>query len=207
MKRLLVSLALLAACDVPTVPARAAAYAFDDGTGEVFHWPATHLPVRFYADTRGPMPTLVTRSIKVWEATFLYGEFRGVVTTDSTMADVVVRWSGTVPADVPPDSGPPITACNGLTRFIVDSATHGLDSAVVITAQRLAVTATDAQVIACFRRVIAHEVGHSLGLLQHSPDPGDLMAPQPLVDRASQRDRATVEVLYHTQPTIGPPPR
>jgi hypothetical protein len=207
MKRAVVCALLIAACDPPSVPVRTAAYPFDNGAGDVFRWPSTHLPVRFFADTRGPIPRIVARSFRVWEAQFLYGEFRGQEISDSSNADVIVVFTGTVPADVPPDSGPPVVACGGFTRFVLDTTTNVIDSAIVITIQRLAVTATDRQVVACLRRVIAHEVGHTVGLLQHSPDALDLMASQPVVDRASERDRMTAEVLYHTPPSIGPPPR
>jgi predicted Zn-dependent protease len=198
--------ALLLACGEPTLPSRQAAYGFADGFGEVFRWPNDRIPVRFYADTRGAMPDLVARAIAVWEDQFLYGEFDGVLTQDSAAADVIVVWSGTVPPDVPPDPGAPVNACTGFTRLVINSATNALDSAIVITAQSLAGSATDAQRAACFVRVVTHEVGHSLGLLDHSAQAGDLMAAQPVVDTPTARDRVTVEVLYHTPPTIGPPP-
>ena len=207
MKYVLLLLVLMVACHNPTVPDRQAAYAFDDGFGDVFRWPQQRLPVRFYPDTRGAMRTLVEYGIAAWTAQFIYGEFNGVIWSDSATADVIVLWSGAVPADVPPDPGPPVTACSGVTRLVTDASGTRLDSAIVITASRLAVTATDAQVAACFRRVITHELGHSLGLLQHSPQNTDLMAPDPLVDAPTSRDRGTVEVLYHSTPTIGPPPR
>jgi predicted Zn-dependent protease len=49
-----------------------------------------------------------------------------------------------------------------------------------------------------------HELGHALGLLQHSPDTTDLMHSSPRVRAPS--DRRSVEVLYHTEPTIAPKP-
>jgi predicted Zn-dependent protease len=50
---------------------------------------------------------------------------------------------------------------------------------------------------------LTHEIGHTLGLLQHSTEPTDLMAAQPTARAPSTRDRMTAEVLYHTVPTIG----
>ena len=49
--------------------------------------------------------------------------------------------------------------------------------------------------------------GHTLGLGSHSADTNDLMNPLPRRLALSDRDRYTIQVLYHTTPTIGPPLR
>lgn len=203
-QRLWVGIVLLSACGEPTIPVRTKAYDFDFG-GDVFHWPPNRLPVRFYAVAAGNLPFLVQRAIGVWEEQFLYDEFRGVLTDDSTRADVIVRWSGAVPPDVPPDTGPPVFACDGLTSFWVDTLGRALDSMRVELGVRTGFTA--AQVAACTRRLAIHELGHALGLFQHSPSPADIMAPNPTVSLPSADDRRTAEVLYHTAPTLAPPPR
>jgi predicted Zn-dependent protease len=51
-----------------------------------------------------------------------------------------------------------------------------------------------------------HELGHALGLLRHSPFDEDIMYGSPLVDFPSRFDRRTAEVLYHSTPTVRPPP-
>jgi hypothetical protein len=198
-------LAACLACGDPTIPARTPAYGFDDpGTGDVFRWPVARLPVRLWVDPRGALPRLVGDGVQAWEAVFLYGEFRGVTVTDSLDADVIVRWGGIVPPDVPPDPGPPVFACGGVTQLSIDAG-NALDDYV-----RVAITInagySDAQVAACAARVATHELGHVLGVLQHSPDTTDLMHPSPRVGAPSDRDRRTVEVLYHTEPTIAPRP-
>jgi hypothetical protein len=201
------ALAVAAACADPAAPARQAAYPFDDGFGAVFRWPASRLPVRVFADTRGPMSSLVAQGLAAWEAQFLYGEFRAALEPDSSRADVVVTWTGTVPPDVPPDPGPPVPACGGLTTLIVDATGAALERPIRVTVTDLGGQPTPGQLVACFARTVTHELGHALGLLQHSSDPADLMAAQPLTAAPTARDRRTVEVLYHTVPTIGPPPR
>jgi len=198
-------LAALAACGEPTVPARTPAYGFDDPvTGDVFRWPVARLPVRLWVDPRGALPRLVDDGLRAWEAMFLYGEFRGVTVADSVGADVLVRWAGAVPPDVPPDPGPPAFACGGVTQLSIDAG-NALDDYVRVD---ITVTAgyTDAQVAACVARVATHELGHVLGILQHSPDTTDVMHPSPRIGEPSDGDRRTVEVLYHTEPTIGPRP-
>jgi predicted Zn-dependent protease len=205
--------ALLAAGCEPTAPVRdctGCTYDFADTIPPdvlVFHWPASRLPVRFYADPRGAMPALVSLGIAAWQAQFLYGEFRGVQVTDSGGADIIVQWEAGVPPDVAPDPGLPVAACDGATTnptaVFTDSSANVLH--VLLTPK--GGSFTDAQVAACLRRVVIHELGHALGLLKHSPSPFDIMNQTPTVTLPSSADRRTVEVLYHTAATVVPPPR
>jgi hypothetical protein len=53
------------------------------------------------------------------------------------------------------------------------------------------------------RNIVAHELGHAIGLLGHSPSKGDLM--YPITDehsRISQRDLNTVKKLYEKKATV-----
>lgn len=201
-----------AACE-PTVPVRdctGCTYDFADtippDTSLVFHWPATRLPVRYYADPRAAMPALVATGVATWNAQFLYGELRAVQVADSNAADVIVRWEATPPPDVPPDTGAAVDACAGSTTnpsvVFRDSSARVLH----VTLGAKAGAFSDAQVAACLRRVAIHELGHSLGLLKHSPSRFDIMNAVPTVSFPSVTDRRTVELLYHTLPTVLPPP-
>ena len=193
----------LVACDGPAIPVRTPAYGFDDPTtGDVFRWPANRLPVRVWADPRGTMPQLAAAGLRAWEQLFLYGEFRGIVVDDSVGADIVVRWADSVPPNVAPDPGPAVFACDGLTRFSVGAANRLDDYIRIDLGVRFGYT--EAQVAACVARVATHELGHALGILQHSPDTVDLMHANPRASGPSDGDRRTIEVLYHTEPTIAP---
>ena len=203
------------ACSEPTPPSRAGTYGFEAG-GDVFHWPAERLPVRFYAQPTGNLRFLVQHAVDSWAGVFLYGEFRGTLVADSTGADVIVQ------ADSVPDSlalnrpfmwkrGAAISiAQNEVTAVPPIDTNNRFTEAFHI---RVAVLPgfTPAQVAACLRRTTIHEAGHALGLFQHSPDPVDIMwgpsgAAPITADGPSDQDRRTVELLYHTPPTVLPPP-
>ena len=215
MKSLLVLGLALVACTDPTIPDRAGIYSFadtviigPDTTYYLFRWPANRLPVRFWADPRGNMRFLVERGVRAWEDQFLYGEFRGTLVSDSSSADVIVLWTDSVPPDVPPDPGTPVTACGGVTIYDYDSTLTG-PVHVSLTVFTGGPPATAGQVQACMRRVATHELGHALGLGfpsgRHSAFDEDIMYGAPLVDYPSRFDRRSVETLYHSAPTIGPP--
>ena len=195
------------ACHEPTLPPNhTPAYAFDY-FGDVFHWPQDRLSVRFFADTRGAMRTYVQRGVNLWEQQFLYGEFRGVLVPDSTHADVIVVWADSVPPDVPPDEGAPIKACVGTTTPEFDVSGVALAGPIHTSLAVLMSSATPAQLAACMRRTVLHELGHTLGLFQEASDSLLIMNFTPWVSAPADGDRRTVEVLYHTPPTIAPPPR
>lgn len=215
MKRLLLlsvlAAAAMAACNDPATPDRECQncyYSFADTFPPdtfIFHWPASRLPVRFWADPRGPMRRWVSYGVAAWEAQFLYGEFRGVLVSDSSHADVIVMWQGTVPSDTAQPDTSTSPACSGVTtnpELFADSSVNALAISIDVKAAY-----SDAAIAACVRRVTMHEIGHALGLIRHSPYAPDLMSAIPVVSWPDAEDRRTVEVLYHTKATIVPPPR
>ena len=220
MKRALVLALLLIGCSDILTPSRTPRY-LSDLAGEVFRWPSDRLPVRYFADTRGTMPELVSAGLQAWEQQFLYGEFKATLVTDSSQADVIVVWEDSVPPDVPPDTVGAAGACDGFTRYIIDttttasgtnSPTAGVEPPLTMTEPfhvylRVRPGFTEAQVAACMPRVTAHELGHTIGILTHSPANTDLMWGTPTTQTPTNRDRNTAQVLYHTAPTIAPPPR
>jgi predicted Zn-dependent protease len=65
---------------------------------------------------------------------------------------------------------------------------------------RLAPTAPGVE--PCLALTTTHELGHAIGIFAHSPIATDLMYSDPTVPGLSDRDRATAELAYHTEPTL-----
>ncbi len=207
MKRWLgVAALVLVACTVPDAPGHSGGYAFSDVSGDIFNWPGNRLPVRFWADPRGNMNALVQNAIDVWQDQFLYGEFTGVIVSDSAHADVQFTWADSAPPTVTPDPGPPVKACGGLTQTdsVVGNQIYGAFHSSI---NLLMGSATPGQVEACVRRTVIHEMGHAMGILTEAPDSTDIMYFTPLIATPSAADRTTMQVLYHTPPNLLPPNR
>lgn len=204
---------LLSCADIAS-PSRGNAYEWRrlvGGAGTVdtlaFHWPGSALPVRFWAEDSLNVPAHVQRGIEEWEAAFLYGEFSGIMVSDSSTADVIVR------VGIAPKGGFAITRleaaapeCQGATDIELSA---GGDQ--VIRPVRAYVdprfTPDSPGVDECMALTTTHEIGHSLGIFAHSPNPDDIMYGDPVVSTLSPRDRSTAELAYHTEPTLTLAPR
>ena len=164
-----------------------------------FHWSLDHLPVRIWVEDAEDLPAHVARAVEVWEDVFLYGEFRGALVSDSTIADVIVR------AGVP-ESEPPKTLlhsalapeCSGATDLDVDDGNTQLFLPIRVFLNPLPVPGVER----CLGLTSIHELGHALGIFAHSDEPTDIMFTNPDVELPSDRDRRTAEAAYHTPPTL-----
>jgi predicted Zn-dependent protease len=183
------------------------AYHAPGDTSVVFRWPAAFHPVRVYAEPTRLLPGDVDTAMRVWVNAFRCGELSLLRVTDSAAADIVVR----APAALPP-FGPAsvtvaadsVTACRGRTDVELDTAGRVLRP---IRSYIAPASLDSASVAACQRFVSAHELGHALGLFSHSSDPADLMYAQPWRRLLTARDRYTIQLLYHRDPTVAPEPR
>jgi predicted Zn-dependent protease len=168
-----------------------------------FHWPADRLPVRIWVEQTDPLPADVARAITIWRDGFLYGEYDATVVGDSTTADVVVR-SG-------PPPGPQLSTarlgsalapqCAGATDVELSDDHTQLLLPIRIYINPLLVAGA-AGLEECLALTVVHELGHSLGIFRHSPNPADLMYLNPTVQLPSERDRTTAEILYHLPSTV-----
>lgn len=173
----------------------------------VFRWPAARQPVRVYAEPVGALQTNTAAAIATWTGGVRCGELRAQMWNDSNTADIIVRNPPIAPPA--PKAGlaleaDSVGACAGVTYGDIDSTltmTGPLRSFV------WPYSLSDPVALAgCYRMVTRHELGHAFGILNHSPDPNDIMAAQPARSSLSARDRVTIQWLYNDDPTIDPEP-
>jgi len=173
-----------------------------------FHWPQARLPVRFWAEDTLNLAAHVQHAIGQWQAAFLYGEFRGEMVADSSAADVIVT------SGIAPKGGFSVTRlesfmapeCQGATDVELDASGHRILPPIRVYVDPRFDPAAPG-VDPCMALTTTHELGHSLGIFAHSPNPGDIMFADPAVAELSTRDRATAELASHTEPTLTVAPR
>lgn len=173
----------------------------------VFRWPASRMPVRIYAEPAGELPANVDAAMGLWVNALRCGELTLQRTADSVHADIIFR----NPAAMPPIPAPGVTlaadsvgACTGRTDGLLDSAGTQLVGSI---RSYVASNSIDPVAVAsCYHFTVAHELGHALGLFNHSPFADDLMYVVPHRPLATLNDRYTFQRLYNTSATILPPP-
>jgi hypothetical protein len=218
-KSILLGVVALAACDSPTVPERLLTEVYDyrllAPDPLVMRWPIG-TTVRVYVEPH-PDPahyaaliTALENGIAVWNASALYKEVQLERAAELNQADAVLIYSTVLqPVDV--------SACSpggGLayTTFCIDPDdssrlllfpirnTGGGNVKFLVTVRTQATLDSES-----VKRLVAHELGHVLGIAQHSKRPTDLLYPGPITrSEPSPADRATLQVLYHSRADITP---
>lgn len=213
-------IALVAACDSPTVPPRLLTDVYDyrlrAGSLKVLRWPiGTTVRVYVAADADAARTAALENGFENgangWNAASLYGEVRIERTANLADADAVLLFSSTLPpvetGNCPPGGGSAATTLcldpQDPTRLAVFPLRNGGGGKVKFLVTIRSVSPLDVESV---RRLVAHELGHVLGIAQHSSRQTDLMFPETNLTRAepSPADRATLHVLYHSRPDITP---
>lgn len=173
-----------------------------------FHWPRSRLPVRIWAQDSLNLVADVEAGMAQWEAAFLYGEFDGVLVSDSSTADVIARVGNPVKSgfSIIGLAGALAPECQGGTDFELPAGSAQLQMPIRVFVNPRFDPASPG-VAECMALTTAHELGHALGILVESPNPTDLMHGNPTVSSLSSRDRSTAELAYHTEATLTPGPR
>jgi hypothetical protein len=218
MKRILAIMLAVAACEPTSIPEPVVGnvYPYELPTPElrVLRWPTGKVVNIFVVDHPDASRTealraALTHATEVWNTAVLLGEVQLRETRNITDADALLNFTGSVlPVDVtncqPAGSGAFTTFCltddeEHLTVFPLVSGDASQIKFIVTV--RTVIPMDTAEVT----RFVAHELGHVLGLAQHSPLSTDLMHELAgIASRPTQRDRATLQALYHTAPEITP---
>lgn len=217
----------VAACDAPTLAPRTDLYDVTSSgfAGVIVHWPVSST-IRVHAvdddAASGLLPSALARGATAWNGAVLFGEYRLVGVEEPGEADVVLAWSdATLPVDTS-DCSPRLSG-TAVTTFCIDEAEDDLRCLDQAESDLLCypllpgvapgpgtvrmvvlISAGLRQEEVRVGRIVAHELGHVLGILTHSSQASDLMFADPQTAVPARRDRAAVQVLYHTPADIVP---
>ena len=179
---------LLARAEGRSRLARAAAYTYFDSVfvetdSVVRHWPDPRgVPLTVAVASQDPVPGLdaaLRGALAAWED--VGRDIRFNIVNDTSTAQIVVH---TRPQSVGDRAGETLVQWSrdaGIVSAVITVSRAGPDGKLLTPPALLA--------------VMTHEVGHALGL-GHSPDSADVMFPAAHLGRLTQRDRATLTLLY-----------
>lgn len=200
----LTAAAILASCDAPSAIRPDPAY---DPTqlseGRLYRW-ASGQTIRVWVDngesaTAFDLPRSVRHSIAVWNAASMFGEFVLEMAATPSQANIIVFDRSRPLPVVPGTCAFDARASFGYTYFCGASG----------RAERLSLVAGGASAVSVVIRVdrslvanqdgldaiVAHEIGHALGIGAHSSDSADLMFGLPRVSSPSTRDVRTLQYV------------
>jgi hypothetical protein len=161
--------------------------------------------VRIWVEDVAGLPGYADRAIGVWESEFLYREFRGVRVADSTTAQVLI-FGNSAPnlvLGVTRLRSALAPECSGATDLDVSDDHTQLRLPVRVFIDPV-LPETEPATQTCLALTTIHELGHALGIFQHSPNATDIMFADPAVELPSELDRGTAEALSHYPPTLEP---
>jgi predicted Zn-dependent protease len=149
--------------------------------------------------------TAVERAIDVWNSVPRFREYTLEAVASRRSADIVV-YDRRAPSPLKAGSCAFDPRGAGYTYFCIDEVLRRAEvldavdatssvAGVLISVDRGAVSST-----AEYEAVVAHELGHALGIGGHSLDPGDLMYGAPTVAAPSTRDRQTLLYVLGATP-------
>jgi len=202
--RLAVTAALLTgACDNPTVVRPDFAYDPTQLTGGLLYRWTTGAKVRLFVE---PMPASgfdlgmsVQRAVNSWNAVPQRREFTLELVSNRNTAEVIV-YDRSVPQPVvtgscaftPSGAAGYTYFCplNGRAERLLPIGATVPTAALVI---RVDMTRTATQ--SALDALVAHEMGHAVGIGGHSPQPTDVMHTSPTVGTPTERDRNTLRNL------------
>jgi hypothetical protein len=171
-----------------------------------FHWTPDRLPVRIWVEDSADMPRHLTDAVSAWRRGVTSSQFEADFVSDSTLADVLVRVA-------PPPSGASFEQfrlgsafareCEGSTdRFFTPDLTELLLPVRIYVNPEA--DPENPALDTCMALTATHELGHALGIWQHSDSATDIMFADPSVSQPSERDLGTIQLLYRQTPNVTP---
>jgi hypothetical protein len=205
---LVLPLLLLAGCDAPTAARPEAAYSPTSLTGGVlYRWPnGSTLRVWVEPDADGELASATQKAMARWNALSAFDEFR--LERASTLAEAnVVVYDRSVANPMgtgdclfdPRGSGYTyfcLTEGDGGVAMRLPTSSGGTTNVSVV----ISVDRGRLETLALYDAVVAHELGHALGIGGHSPDAGDLMFGAPVVSVPTRRDEQTLLYVLGQRP-------
>jgi len=168
-----------------------------------FHWPPASIPVKIWVENQSGLPGHFAAGIALWRDAFPGGAWNATLTADSTTADIIVRH---LPAASPSTAAVHLAtrrfSCEGATAADTLASRFELRLPMRVYVYPSLPGAPD--IDECLAIASAHELGHSLGILQHSPDPADLMYPTPSAAGPTDRDLASARAAYQAPADMVP---
>lgn len=200
--------AMATGCQTPTAPGESPAY---DPTrltdGRIYRW-SLGATVAIHVDSTGQgeaaldLRAAVERGLAGWRGSWRYDELRPRLVATAAEADVVVQLRG----------APPIVSLDGCATSIAIASGRTILCAAGDTARTLPLRAggvagrvkvaieVDGDAVASpgvLDAVVAHELGHALGIGGHSADAADVMFAVPTSVRPTARDAVTLRYVLH----------
>jgi predicted Zn-dependent protease len=201
--------AIAGACDTPTMRGDDPAYDPVALTGFYYHWAPGHEISIFVDETAATPGTDLLQAVKdaiaAWKDVTRLGELRFRITADFRDADVIFRYRA-APRIVDPQC-PLFETGGGQTFFCVDENLQlfpfvNRDGSVSTVKMDVSIFPGELDTLSFFPALVAHEMGHVVGIGAHSPTPTDLMYGRPRRFTPAPADEATLRFILGHKPDV-----
>lgn len=205
-------MAALLGCDAPTVDGEPAGYDPRLGGTDIYHWPLGHRLAVFVDPASGgeSLRDPVRKGFGAWRDSLRYSEVELALVDDPGRADVIVHLSAAPRLVDYGTCGSGGVGAAGVTFFCVATAGDSMETLALVSGDsghvKMNVTIDPSRLSGSttLPALVAHEIGHVLGIGTHASQSTDLMFTAPGVEVPGARDAAALRWLLHQPVTIRP---